>query len=76
MMARNRARSESRFQRWRFRGAIIPRAMPQAGMRTAPLALSRYFSLRGPERLVGQSMDQPRLHHINIDLGDVGLAQL
>src|SRR5437588_478380 len=30
MMARNDARSESRFQRWRFWGAISPGAPPQA----------------------------------------------
>jgi len=73
MMARNRARSESRFQRWRFRGAISPRAMPQAGMRTAPLALSRYFFFdRRFSRAIDDSSSLTPRHS---DLGDVVLLQ-
>jgi len=44
---------------------------PRLNVNTAPLALKQF-----PKRFAGQSVDQPRLHHVNIDLGNVGPLQL
>src|SRR5947208_16831857 len=75
MMARNRARSESRFQRWRFRGAISPGAMPQGWNENSALGAKQIFLSSRTRRFAGQSMIQPRLHYVNVDLGDVVLLQ-
>jgi hypothetical protein len=72
MMARNGARSESRFQRWRFWVAISPGALPQADYEWCAFGAKTTT----PKAFRGQSMNQPRLHYVNVDLGNLVLTQL
>jgi hypothetical protein len=54
MMARNGARSESRFQRWRFWVAISPGALPQADHEWCAFGAKTTT----PKAFRGQSMNQ------------------
>jgi Transposase IS200 like. len=45
----------------------LPRTVSQAQL---------IFLCSPTQRFAGQSVNQPRLHHINIDLGDIGPLQL
>ena len=71
MMARNDVRSESRFQRRRFWGAISPGALPQADRECC--AFGAKTTTRKRSRAIDESA---RLHYINCDLGNPVLVQL
>ena len=49
---------------------------PRLTRERAPLALQQKFLFADYRRFAGQSVNQARLHHINIDLGNMVLMQL